>query len=293
MSKDDALKDIYYAIGLFVFIVIEVLIVQLALFSGGGAEKEENLFVVLISLGAGIFGSIAIFLLKLAQFFSKKFNGERKYGWMGSIVHDPEISDLPIEKKGLRWLKNPFITALVFLIPTSILGTIQVYQNQFWTAIPARVAQQITETAEGILSTFPADQEIYIPLALCGLMIFIFRWMKKYRKIDESTEKLLQYLIIPIAFVAFWFPVHYFNHGTSDIALRYVFLFGTISGLLLAIFKSMIPVLIFKVTNNLYAWLNGFIGSDERVLLITFFFNLFLVIILALIFSMRAKGAET
>lgn len=278
-KKKDALKDLYWAIGLFIFIALEIVAVYFALFGQGGAESETNLFVVFLSLGIGIYGAILLFLLKLAQFITKLTNSEKKMGWMGGIIHDPETSDIPVNKTGFGWLKNPFLVFIISWIVFSIVGVFQVYQNTFFTALPERVPQQITETAETILSTIPQDQEIYIPVALCGLLISIFIWLGKTKKIDEVISKVLIYIVVPIVYVLFWVGNHFFHHGDSDLAMRYVFIFGIICGYLLVIFRSLIPILIFKITGNLYQYLNGAIQADEMILMITIIANVVLIVV--------------
>jgi hypothetical protein len=209
-------------------------------------------------------------------------------GYFNVIVHDPETSDLGINK--YRIFRNPFLLILASIIPSSILGLIQVYQNTFLTALPKRVPQQITETAEAILSIFPADQEIWIPIAVAGSLISLFIWMEKTKKIDKTASQLLIYLATPILYIMMWTGVHFFHHGASDVAIQYVILFGAISSILLVAIRSVIPLLVFKITNNLYLWLNGFIEANETALVITIAINVLVIVLFSFIlFATRKK----
>lgn len=291
MAEKDAFKDFLGSVGLFIFFVVEIVLVTFSLFGQGGAESETNLFVVLLSLGLGIFGALLIVLLKLSQFLIKKFNAEKNYGWMGAIVHDVEESPLPVNKKGFTWMKNPFIFALVMIIPSSILGVIQVFQQTFFTALPRRVPQQITEAAKGILSSIPADFEIWIPVAIAGLLISIFIWQARTKRISTATSQILIYIAVPIIYTIIWTVNHFFRHGASTPAIQFVILFGLISAYLLVLFRSVIPVLILKITNNFYQFLSAEIQANETILMITIVLNVILVAITVLIFTLRSRKA--
>lgn len=293
-KKKDSFTDVLVSIGFFLFIILEIFLVQWALFAGGGAEKEENLFVFLISTNIGIIGIIGIFLLKLAQYLIRFTNNYKQFGYLGSVVHDIEDSDLPINNPFLSWLKNPFIFIFIFFILSSIIGLFQVYQNTFFTALPERVPQQITETVEGILSTIPSDLEIYIPICIVGFLLTLTIWMVKTKRLDKGISYLIIYLGLPLVYGLSWMGVHKFHHGNSDLALSYVFMFGIVSAYLFIIFRSIIPVLLLKITGNLYQYLNGAIQSDENILLITIVINLVVFLIFIGIFtaikSIKKKG---
>lgn len=276
MDKKDSLHDLFGAIGVIVLLVVEILIVMLALFGLQGAEEETNIFVFIISANIGLFGAILIFCLKLGQYIVQTSKSYKAYGWVGSVLHDPETSFIPVHKKSFSWIKNPFIFGIVWIIPTSILGLVQVYTQTFFTAIEA-VPQQITETAKGILSIIPSDMEVYIPLALCGLLITLFTWMKNTGRLDEGFYYLLIYLGIPVLYTGTWTVLHFFHHGSSQVAIQYVVLFGIICSYMLVIFRSFIPIWIFKIMNNLYQYLNGVIQSNEGVLIMTVVLNILVV----------------
>lgn len=288
-NRKDGLKDLIGAIGLFIFLTLEIVLVYWALFGQGGAEQEANLWVLLISVGSGLYGGLLIILLKLGRFIVITTNSEKKYGWIDSVVHDTEDSDLPVKTKGFKWLKSPLIMSLFFIILFSILNLVQVYQNTFFTALPQRVPQQITETAQGILSTIPADQEIWIPIALGGLLIGIFNWMGKTKRVDIAISKTMIYFLIPILYTLFWYGMHLFHHGDSDISLLFVGIFGLVSGILLVVFRSVIPILILKILNNLYQHFAGVIESNEMILWITVGLNIFVLLLLILIITLKAK----
>lgn len=288
-KRKDSLSDLYQSILLFGFLALEIWVSYLALFSGGGAEQQANLFIVLISSGAGIFGAVAIFLFKLATYITQRERADKKWGWIGSIIHDPEDSVLPVTRNGWQWIKNPFLLALLFLVITSIVGVFQVYQNTFFTALPPRVTQQITEAAQGILSTIPADQEIWIPTFFAGLLLSIFSWLRRQKKIDATLEHTLSFAIVPAFYALSWLMVHKFAHGSSEIALSYVFVFGLISGLLMTLFRSVIPHLVWKIVGNIYQYMNGTIQSNEIILWVTIGINFVLVALFVLALTLRKK----
>lgn len=292
LKEKDAYKDLIQLVFFILIVGLEILLVMLALFAGGGAEKETNIFIFLISANIGLFGIFFIALIKLIRFIIVLAKGKKKAGWVNTIIHDPETSDLPKKNKFLLWLNKPFNMISVFLIISSFMGLIQVYQNTFLTAaLPARVSQQVTETAKGILSTIPADWEIFLPCLICGLLIYLFEWMEKRNKISKEIKYLIIYLIIPIIYLILWTPLHFFHHGENAPAIQYVMLFGIICGYLLVIFRSIIPIWVFKLTNNLYEYLNGAIASDERILMITVMANLVILGIIVATFTLKAKKA--
>lgn len=291
LKEKDAYKDLIQLVFFVLFVALEIFLVMWALFAGGGAEQETNIFIFLISANIGLFGIFFIALIKLVRFFVVLSKGEKKAGWINTIIHDPEDSDIPIKNKMFSWIKNPFILTSVFIIISSFMGLIQVYQNTFLTALPERVPQQVTETAKGILSTIPADMEIFLPCMVAGLLIYLFIWMEKNGKISKEGKYFMVYIIVPTIYTILWTGLHFFHHGANAPAIQYVMLFGIISAYLLVIFRSIIPVWIFKITNNLYQYLNGAIASDERILMITVVMNLIILGIIVATFTFKAKKA--
>lgn len=291
-KNSDAVNDVFQAVGLLIFILVEVVLVYFALFNQGGAENEANLFILFVSSTIGIIGIFALLLFKIVSLLGSA--NPRRFGWLNVIIHDPETSDLPKGVKSSRFLKNPVLLALISIPVASVFGLIQVYQNTFWTGLPSRVPQQITETAHGILSTTPADWEIYVPVVIAGLLVSFILWRVKYKKLDVGVGQLIIYLGIPILYAVAWLGVHFFAHGSDQVALQFVLFFGLLSAYLLVVLRSVIPVLVLKIMNNLYAWLNGFIGSDERILVITVLVNLFLIGFAVAVFTInggrRANG---
>lgn len=291
-EKKDSVSDIIGVIVLFLFLGFEIVLAALSLFAGHGAENDVNREIFMFSAIFGLFGAILILLSKLGRWIVILTKQENKVGWINCILHDVDTSFIPVNKKGFTWIKNPFILALACLIPASILGVVQVYQGTFWSEIPKRVVQQINPVAESILSTIPSDMEIYLPIAITGLLISLTIWLVKKNKISKETSYPLIYMGIPIVYTLIWLGDHLLHHGDSDLAIRYVMLFGIISAYLLVIFRSLIPVLIFKITNNLYQYLNGAIGSDETILFITIGANILVIGLLIYIFSVRAKNKQ-
>jgi hypothetical protein len=269
-NNADAKKDIIYSIALFLFLSAEIVITILALYGGGGIEDEKNQIVFVTSAILGIVGSLGILLLKLLKYLTKE-------QYVSSILHDPEDSDIPLKSKWTSWIKNPFILGLFFLIPSSLFGLFQVYTNTFYTAVPSRVAQQIQESSQALLSVIPADMEIYLPILFAGILITWIQYLEKKKKIDKSISLLLIYIAVPLFYSLIWLADHVWRYSNSNASTLYVWIFGLICALLLVIFRSLIPVLVIKITNNLYNYLNGAINSDEKITMVTIIINFILL----------------
>lgn len=284
-GKKDSVMDVIGTVILFIFLGIEIVLVTYALFGGGGAESEVNRDIFMFSAILGLFGAIIILALKLGHYIVQHSNSYKKWGWINCVLHDPEDSPL-LNQTGFKWLRSPFMMIGVFLILSSILGLVQVYQNSFWTELPSRVPQQITETAQGILSSIPSDMEVYVPLSIAGLLISVSIWLAKTNKIPTELSYVFIYIGVPVLYTITWIVYHFLHHSGSTIALQYVGLFGAISAILLVTFRSIIPIIILKITNNLYAYLNDTIQANETILLITVGINLLLIVLIFFIWTM-------
>jgi hypothetical protein len=291
-AKKDSLFDVISGIMLYVYLGVTLLLVLGALFGGGGIESQTNQTVFIYAEIIGLIGITLIFMLKFGQYLVQNSHNYKKIGWIGSVIHDPELSGFPIQKKGFFWLKNPLYLALVSLIPTSILGLIQVYQNTFFNAIPERVSQQIQESSQALLSIFPSELEIFLPCAFAGLALAINQWALNSKRIEKGTYYLIRFVVVPAVFVLSWIFYHLWRYQNSSISIEYVIIFAVISAYLLVTFMSLIPVLIFKITNNLYQFLNGAIQSNETVLLITVALNFIVIALFFYLWSTRKSKAS-
>jgi len=289
INNEDSLFDVISGIMLYIYLGFTLILVLGALFGGGGIESEQNKNVFLYAEIIGLIGITLIFMLKFGHYLVQTTGNYKKLGWIGSVIHDPEDSGIPVQKQSFSWMKNPMIMALASIVPTSIIGLVQVYQNTFWNEIPQRVSQQIQEGSQALLSIFPSELEIFLPVAFAGLFLAINKWLLKTKRIEIGFYYTIRFLIIPAVFVGSWLVYHLWRYQNSNIAIQYVIIFAVISAYLLVTFMSLIPVLIFKITNNLYQYLNGAIQSNEVALLITIGINFAVVAILVLYFTTRKK----
>ena len=233
-------------------------------------------------------------------FFKNNKKVYAKFGWIGTVLHDPEKGLLTSIKKGglddeeketifiFRWIENPLKLLAVSIPVFSLFSLFLMFRKSLLTALPKLTFQQITPFAEGILSVEPTGLEIFLPLAFFGLLVHFFHYLEDTGKLPKGI-KWVFIMLLPFLYGLLWMAMHTHLHSDSQIALSFVYMFGVISAYLVALTGSIIPAWVFKDMNNLFSYLDGALKSNEEVLAVTITFIVIYIIIVGAIWILTAR----
>ena len=193
-----------------------------------------------------------------------------------------------------KFLGNFFNVFILGLILFSIIGLIQVQQNQFFTELPA-VSQQVTEVGKGIYSVFPgADAEtvMFIVFAIIQLgLLHYFTVVKGKMKYDKFLVLAL-FIIAPLIGVE-GMGFHSLRYAGSEISLFNVWLFWTLNAVIYIFTGVMVFWFVWHEINNLFFYLSKLekqnIVTNESITLLVITI-LIVLIVIWVGFRLRAKN---
>lgn len=305
MVKFEDFQDI---INLIIFSIIVVVFAiglpLLAITLGRGGEEQQNIELFEIMGVLFIIGLVLALLLKIGELIMKRFKSKkgayRKFGWIGTVLHDPEnglltnIKENGFETKGeiifpFRWIANPLKLLAVSIPLFAIISLVQLFRDSLFTSLPTITFQQISEFGAGILAVEPSGiGEIIIPLTLLGLFIKAMFHLENIGTLPKGF-KWIPIMLSPWAYGAIWMGMHGLLHPDSQIALQFVYFFGVISAYLVVFTGSIIPAWMFKDNNNLFGFLEESIKSNQEILGLSVAVITVYVIVVALVWFLSSK----
>lgn len=281
-----------------VFFFVVVIPPLWALFGGKALEKTFNLDKVTFYW---IFGAICFIMILLGQLVQwrshKNPKVQKKLGWFGSIIHNPDMSIFYMEEKkdlvkGFRWIGSAKKLFLVSLILFAIVGLWSTVTNTFWTDLP-HIGQQVTELGTAVLEVEPAGTEIFGLLFLVGLIMYTF----KYLRLKYNWDKIIYWVLtIPSTLLvgtSYGVLYHLFRYSESEKSLFGVAIFWFIAVWVILFFGSIIPLWLYKDENNLFQYLATKF-TDEKILIVTIaiIFLIALILIFYYIIKKQKKKKE-
>lgn len=281
--------EIKTSLGLLGFViwgVVSIILIPMLIGLGplGGFEKEAILQKFWFYAGPGMGFLIGIIAISIASFIIFK---EKDKEINGVYIHNPE--------KGVFSFMSKYLTPLNLILGSLLVfGTIGIFSTvtqTFFTEIPM-IEQQFTETAEVMFSVYPPS-----PAETFGLifvvMLSLFSLGLFYKK-NNTPKGSFVYVSIPITIIVsvlYGVINHTLRYSSSDLSMLVVMVFWGFMGLMLILFGSLIPLLLFHDINNLFSKLNKMFSSDKVVYVtIGVLVFIFIIFIMRIIFKKRKKN---
>ena len=270
--KRDLITSVFF---LFYGFLVLLVFPKLFLLAGGGAEEQAYLTKFFFYTAPGLIALLILVIIKIVRAFVKT-------DYVDSILHDPQDSvfyNIPVLR---TILENPLLLVVGSIIFFSSLVYIgKVTQTQFIGSAEVPVYEmQVTEIAEVGLSVWPPSPSETFEFAVAVLLfMFLLKFLKHKKKLNEPLYQGLLYVVVPIISTLLWLMYHLFRYGASDLKILNVMWFGYISAMSIVLFRTIIPALMYHDVNNLFVKLFKMFSSD-LVLTIT----LIILILLTLLF---------
>ncbi|MBW2995595.1 hypothetical protein KY312_04540, partial [Candidatus Woesearchaeota archaeon] len=259
------------------------------LFVFGGIESTFELMGTSFYYALGSAGLILVFGLGLRELLKKK---KEQFGEV--IIHNPEKS-LFAKVKILAWTTKPVKLALFSLIFFSILVTFGALNQQTGlplTGIPLLVEQQFTPTGQFLSAIEPAcSAETLFLLALIGILVSIIRHLQYKYKYSDTFYWIVGLTAIPIFSGLFGVALHTARYAASEVSLLGVFFYWFFTGLLIVMFASVIPAIIWHYANNAILKFQE-MTSNEMLFVAVFAAITLAIIIFILLFIARKRGGN-
>jgi len=297
MNNKDYDLMLVFILGLWTYLAFR-LIPTFSIFAFGGIEESINLSKLYLYSTFGAF--IIILLYKLARYIFMDKYPLMKY--IDAPVFDPENSMFyPTRENAIGKVIYKIISNPLLLICFSIIVGITfamfagIFQNSAIGAyFPASgipnfgTEQQITAGAEIALAVEPASTSETSELFVFYAILFSLSSLLTLYKWKSPTAFYFSLIIISIICGFYWGLIHSARYSNLEFGFLSTFIFGLVQGLMISLTMSIIPAIIYHITNNFIQIL--FVKATPAIAIpIAIFIILIMALLMVIIYNISKK----